>query len=60
VALSFTTVVEVYQDKIKNLPIILRGSFRHSVVGIDSLLNKMFFGFLFSDCEKAMKFVQER
>jgi len=31
-ALSFSTIVKAYQDEMKNLPIIPKGSFGHSAV----------------------------
>jgi hypothetical protein len=34
-AQSFSTVVKAYQDEMKNLPFIPKGSFGHSVVGAD-------------------------
>jgi transposase-like protein len=58
-ALSFSTVVKTYQDEMKNLPFILKGSFGHSVVGADGFPTTLFFGFLFSDHERGVKFLHE-
>jgi len=43
----------------KNLPFVPKGSFGRSVVGVDGFPTTMFFGFLFSDHEKGVKFLQE-
>jgi len=58
-ALSFCAVAKAYQDEIKNLPFVPKGSFGRSVEGADGFPTKMFFGFLFSDHEKGVKFLQE-
>ena len=58
-ALSFFTEAKAYQNETKNLPFVPKGSFRRSVVGVDSFLTTLFFGFLFSDHEKGVKFLQE-
>jgi hypothetical protein len=58
-ALSFPTIVKAYQDEIKKWPIIPKGSLGRSVVGADGFPNKLFFGFLFSDNDRGMKFLQE-
>lgn len=58
-ALSFSAVVKAYQDELKNLPFVPKGSYGRSLVGDDGLPTKMFFGFLFSDHEKGIKFLQE-
>jgi hypothetical protein len=58
-ALSFSTVVKSYQDEMKNMSFVPRGSFGHSVVGTNGLPTKMFFGFLFSDHEKGVKFLED-
>ena len=51
--------VKAYRDEMKNLPFVPKGSFGCSVVGADGFLTVLFFGFLFSDHEKSMKFLQE-
>jgi hypothetical protein len=43
----------------KHLPFILKGSFGHGVVVVDAFPAKMFFGFLFLDHGKGVKFLQE-
>jgi hypothetical protein len=58
-AQSFSTVVKAYQDETKNLPFVPKGYFGRSVVGADSFPTTLFFGFLFSDHEKGVKFLQE-
>jgi hypothetical protein len=58
-AVSFCTVVKSYQDEMKNLTSVPNGSFGRSVVGTNGLPTKMFFGFLFSDQEKGVKFLQD-
>jgi hypothetical protein len=40
----------------KNFPFVPNGSFGRSVVGADGFLTTLFFGFLFSDHEKGIKF----
>jgi len=57
--LSFSAVVKAYQDEINNLPFVPKGSFGRSVVGTDGFPTKFVFGFLFSDHEKGVKFLQE-
>ena len=42
-ALSFSTAVKAYQDEIKNLPFVPKGSFGGNVVGADGLPTKFFF-----------------
>jgi len=56
---SFSTVVKANQDDMKNLPFVPKGSFGRSVVGDDGFPTTLFFGFLFSDHEKGVKFLQE-
>jgi len=58
-ALSFSTIVQAYQDEMENLPIVPKGSLGPSVVGADGFPNKLFFGFLFSDHDRGVKFLQE-
>jgi len=59
IAQSFSSVVKAYQEEMKNLPFIPKGSFGRSVVGADGFLTTVFFGFLFSDREKGVTFLQE-
>jgi len=58
-ALSFSTIVKAYQDEMKKRPIVPKGSLGRSVVGADGFPNKLFFGFLFSDSDRGVKFLQE-
>jgi len=58
-AQSFPSVVKAYQEELKNLPFVPKGSFGRSVVGADGFPTTMFFGFLFSDHEKGITFLQE-
>jgi hypothetical protein len=58
-AQSFSNVVKAYQDEMKNLPFVSKGTFGQSVVGADGFPTTLFFGFLFSDHEKAIKLLQE-
>ena len=41
------------------MTIVPKGYFGCSIVGADGFPTKMFFGFLFSDHEKGVKFLQE-
>ena len=56
---SFSSVVKAYQEEMKNLPFVPKGSFGRSVMGTDGFLTTMFFGFLFLDHEKGDTFLQE-
>jgi hypothetical protein len=51
-------VVKAYQEEM-NLPIDPKGSFGRSVVGADGFPTTIIFGFLFSDHEKGVTFLQE-
>jgi hypothetical protein len=57
-AQSFSNVGKAYQDEMNNLPFVLKGSFGRSVVGADGFPTTFFFGFLFLDHEKGIKFLQ--
>jgi hypothetical protein len=57
-ALSISTVVKAYQDDMKNWPNIPKTSFRRSLVGDNGSPNQLFFGFLFSDSNRGLKFLQ--
>ena len=57
-AQSFSSVVKAYQEEMKNLPFVPKGSFGRSVVGADGFPTTMFFGFLFLDHEKGDTFLQ--
>jgi len=52
-------VVKAYQDEMKNLLFVPKGSFGCSVLGAGGFPTKMLFGFLFSDHEKGVKFLKE-
>jgi hypothetical protein len=58
-ARSFSTLVKDYQDEMKNLSFVPKGSFGRSVVGPDGFPTTLFFGFLFSDQEKGITFLKE-
>jgi hypothetical protein len=57
-ALSFSSVVKVYQDDMQNRSEIPKGSFGRSLVGDNGSPNQLFFG-LFSDSNRGVKFLQE-
>jgi transposase-like protein len=57
-AQSFSNVVKAYQEEM-NLPCLPKGSFGRSLVGADGFPTNMFFGVLFSDHERDIKFLQE-
>jgi hypothetical protein len=58
-ALFFSTVVKAFQDELKNLPFVPKGSYGRSIVGDDGFPTNLFFGFLFSDHEKGIKCLPE-
>jgi len=58
-ALSFLTIVKTFQYEMKKWPIVRKASFGRSVMGTNGFLNNLFFGFLFSDNDRGVKFLQE-
>jgi hypothetical protein len=58
-ARSFSTLVKDYQDEMKNLSFVRKGSFGRSVLGPGCFPNTLFFGFLFSDQENGITFLKE-
>jgi hypothetical protein len=58
-AVSFATVVKSYQDELKNSNVVPEGSLGRSILGINVFPTRLFFGFLFADQEKGVKFLQD-
>jgi transposase-like protein len=51
--------VKAYQEEVRKLPYVPKGSLGRSLVGPDGIPNKPFLGFLFSDHNRGVKFLQE-
>jgi hypothetical protein len=58
-AVPFSTVVKVYHEEVRKLLYVPKGSLGRSLVGPDGISNKRFLGFLFSDHNRGVKFLQE-
>jgi hypothetical protein len=58
-AVSFATVVKSYQDELKNLTSVPKGSFGRSVVGNNGFPTRTFLRFLFADHKKGVKYLQK-
>ena len=57
---SFSALVKAYQDEMKNLPFVPKGSFGRSVVGVYGFPTTMFFWILvFGPRKRGVKFLQE-
>ena len=58
-ASPFSTAVTTYQEDLRKLHTIPKASYGKTLVGKKGSPNTLFFGFLFSDHERGMKFLQD-
>lgn len=58
-ASPFSTAVTSYQEVLAKLHIVPRASFDKTLVGKNGSPNSLFFGFLFADNERGIKFLQD-